>query len=103
MGFLLGCPPDLRPCRLLTYLSPNGQIGEFFGLFQMSGRLSAVIGPALWGLTIWVLSETGDLAYRIALATLAIFLILGLLILRTVKVTREPSDLDAIQPMPGLT
>ena len=62
----------------------------------MSGRLSAVIGPALWGLTIWALSETGELAYRVALATLAIFLVAGLLILRGVKVTREDSDLDAI-------
>ena len=96
MGFFWAAP-QISDRVLLTYLSPNGQIGEFFGLFQMSGRLSAVIGPALWGLTTWALSETGDLAYRIALATLAIFLILGLLVLRTVKVTRESSDLDAIE------
>ena len=88
MGFFWAAP-QISDRVLLTYLSPNGQIGEFFGLFQMSGRLSAVIGPALWGLTIWALSETGELAYRIALATLAIFLILGLLVLRSVKVTRE--------------
>ena len=99
MGFFWASP-QISDRVLLTYLSPNGQIGEFFGLFQMSGRLSAVIGPALWGLTIWALSETGELAYRIALATLAIFLILGLLVLRTVKVTRESSDLDAIQQSP---
>ena len=90
--------PQISDRVLLTYLSPNGQVGEFFGLFQMSGRLSAVIGPALWGLTIWALSETGELAYRVALATLAIFLILGLLALRGVKVTREESDLDVIEP-----
>ena len=102
MGFFWAAP-QISDRVLLTYLSPNGQIGEFFGLFQMSGRLSAVIGPALWGLTIWALSETGDLAYRIALATLAIFLILGLLVLRTVKVTRESSDLDAIEPKSATT
>ena len=95
MGFFWASP-QISDRVLLTYLSPNGQIGEFFGLFQMSGRLSAVIGPALWGLTIWALSETGELAYRVALATLAIFLVAGLLILRGVKVTREDSDLDAI-------
>ena len=96
MGFFWAAP-QISDRVLLTYLSPNGQIGEFFGLFQMSGRLSAVIGPALWGLTIWALSETGELAYRVALATLAIFLILGLLVLRSVKVTRESSDLDTIE------
>ena len=96
MGFFWAAP-QISDRVLLTYLSPNGQIGEFFGLFQMSGRLSAVIGPALWGLTIWALSETGELAYRIALGTLVIFLVAGLLVLRTVQTTRETSDLDAIE------
>ena len=96
MGFFWAAP-QISDRVLLTYLSPNGQIGEFFGLFQMSGRLSAVIGPALWGLTIWALSETGELAYRVALATLAVFLVAGLLVLRGVKVERESSDLDAVE------
>ena len=96
MGFFWAAP-QISDRVLLTYLSPNGQIGEFFGLFQMSGRLSAVIGPALWGLTTWALSETGELAYRIALGTLVIFLVAGFLTLRGVQVTRETSDLDAIE------
>ncbi len=96
MGFFWAAP-QISDRVLLTYLSPDGQVGEFFGLFQMSGRLSAVIGPGLWGLTIWALSETGDLAYRVALATLGIFLVAGLLVLRGVKVTLEESDLDAIE------
>ena len=99
MGFFWA-GPQISDRVLLTYLTPNGQIGEFFGLFQMSGRLSAVIGPALWGLTIWALSETGDLAYRVALATLGIFLVAGLLVLRGVQVTREESDLDVIEETP---
>ena len=102
MGFFWAAP-QISDRVLLTYLSPNGQIGEFFGLFQMSGRLSAVIGPALWGLTIWALSETGELAYRIALGTLAVFLVLGLIILRGVNVTREESDLDVIEQPPTQT
>ena len=99
MGFFWAAP-QISDRVLLTYLSPNGQIGEFFGLFQMSGRLSAVIGPALWGLTTWALSETGELAYRIALGTLVIFLIAGFLTLRGVQVTREESDLEAVETHP---
>ena len=99
MGFFWAAP-QISDRVLLTYLSPSGQIGEFFGLFQMSGRLSAVIGPALWGLTIWALSETGELAYRIALGTLVIFLIAGFLTLRGVQVTREESDLEAVETHP---
>ena len=97
---LFWAAPQISDRVLLTYLSPNGQIGEFFGLFQMSGRLSAVIGPALWGLTIWALSETGELAYRIALATLGIFLLAGLYFLRSVQVVREEPDVPDIE---GLT
>jgi UMF1 family MFS transporter len=100
IAIIMGCfwaVPHISDRVLLTYLSPDGQIGEFFGLFQMSGRLSAVIGPALWGATIWALSETGELRYRVALATLAFFLLAGLLLLRSVRVTREESDLDAIE------
>ena len=99
MGFFWAAP-QISDRVLLTYLSPNGQIGEFFGLFQMSGRLSAVIGPALWGLTTWALSETGELAYRIALGTLVIFLVAGFLTLRGVQVTREESDLEAVETHP---
>ncbi len=100
IGLLMGffwAGPQISDRVLLTHLSPNGQIGEFFGLFQMSGRLSAVIGPALWGLTIWALSETGELAYRIALATIGIFLVTGLFVLRGVKVAREESDIDPLE------
>ncbi len=96
MGFFWAAP-QISDRVLLTKLSPDGQIGEFFGLFQMSGRLSAVIGPALWGLTVWVLEDFGELAYRVALAQLAVFLVAGLAFMRTVKVEREASDLDALR------
>ena len=31
-------------------LTPPGRVGEFYGLYGMVGRFSAVTGPFLWGL-----------------------------------------------------
>ncbi len=82
--------PQIADRVMLTRLAPPQQIGEFFGLFQMSGRLSAVVGPALWGLTTSALLGLGDWRYRIAMFTIALFLIAGLAMMLTVREHREP-------------
>lgn len=86
--------PQIADRVLLTNLSPKGQVGEFFGLFQMSGRLSAVVGPALWALTTYALLSWEDTRYRIAVLVIALFLILGYVVLNFVQVRREPPDLE---------
>ena len=43
VGAVTGCfwgGPQIADRVMLTRLAPEGQLGEFFGLFQMSGRLS---------------------------------------------------------------
>ena len=97
IAILGGCfwaSPQIADRVLLTRLAPDGQIGEFFGLFQMSGRLSSVIGPMLWGLTTTVLLNLGELRFRIAMMMAAAFLILGLLVLLWVREQREESDVS---------
>jgi len=37
---------------LLTSLVPKETLGQFFGLYALSGRVAAVIGPLLWGLAV---------------------------------------------------
>ncbi len=39
-----------RPYMLI--LSPPRYLGQFYGLYSMVGRFSAVIGPVLWGLIV---------------------------------------------------
>ena len=56
MGVFWAVPP-ISDRVFLTRIAPEGQVGEFFGLFQMTGRLSSVIGPALWTLTTDSLCE----------------------------------------------
>ena len=78
----------------LTRLAPPEQMGEFFGLYQMAGRFAAVIGPLIWDFTTWAFSiegfiDLGDLRYRIAVLVLLVNVVLGFLVLMTVRPSRE--------------
>lgn len=84
---------------MVGVLSPRTQSGEFFGLFSVVGRTSSFIGPAVYG---WLAAEAalffqgqGQSAaaaeqggQRIAILSIAVFLVVGLLILQTVNEDR---------------
>jgi MFS transporter, UMF1 family len=69
---------------LMLQLSPPDALGEFYGLYGMVGRFSAITGPLVWGGVIYALEGTGDLAYRIAIASLLAMLLAGAWVLRGV-------------------
>ena len=69
----------------LTRLAPPERIGEFFGLYQLAGRFAAVIGPLVWGVTLWVLADWGSVRFRIAILALLVPLVLGFIVLLGVK------------------
>jgi UMF1 family MFS transporter len=46
---------------LMLQLTPPHRIGEFYGLYGMVGRFSAITGPFLWGLTTYLLVERSGL------------------------------------------
>lgn len=100
VGGCFWASPQIADRVLLTRLAPDGQVGEFFGLFQMSGRLSSAIGPLLWGITTTVLMSLGTLRFRIAMLILVAFLILGFLVLLWVREQREESDLPDADEQP---
>ncbi len=51
IGIFLGSTwTTSRP--LLTTLAPKKMLGQFFGLYSLSGRAAAIIGPLLWGGTV---------------------------------------------------
>ncbi|HVZ49991.1 MAG TPA: MFS transporter [Gemmatimonadaceae bacterium] len=84
-------------------LTPPDRVGEFYGLYGMVGRFSAVTGPALWGVTTWLLVErsglpelTGEAA---AVVTLLAMVVVSVLILR--PVTDTPRDWDALRTAAG--
>jgi UMF1 family MFS transporter len=51
---------------LLTTLAPRETLGQFFGLYALSGRAAAIIGPLLWGGTVLCLKKDNPLVNGIA-------------------------------------
>lgn len=65
---------------LIIELSPEGHEGQFFGLFSMSGRLSAVLGPFIYGTITWVFSDYGPLASRMAILSLFVMALIAFIL-----------------------
>lgn len=66
---------------LAIKLVPAGRMGEVFGLFNLVGYFSGIVGSLFWGLILLFLSPLGEIGYRIALFSLNIFLLLGFIFL----------------------
>jgi UMF1 family MFS transporter len=78
-------------------LTPPHRVGEFYGLYGMVGRFSAITGPLVWAITIGVMQRAGfetltgeALAIVVMLAMIAV----GYRILK--PVTDEPRDWAAL-------
>lgn len=69
---------------LVGQFTPSGRQGEFFGLWGLATKLSAIIGPLTYGGMIYAFEGN----HRIALLSTLIFFILGLLFLATVDEER---------------
>lgn len=66
---------------LFSLMIPKGQEAEYFGLYEISDKGTSWLGPLLFGLA---LQFTGS--YRVAILSLVIFFVLGLLLLYRVDV-----------------
>jgi UMF1 family MFS transporter len=66
-------------------LSPPAMVGEFFGLYGLAGKFSAVTGPIIWGVTLAVFEPSiGVDAYRLAILAQLILMFAGIAVLRGV-------------------
>ena len=67
-------------------LSPPDKIGEFFGLYGIAGKFSAVSGPLLYGAIVSSLLDRGwgSGAYQVGIFSFLILLVIGVLLLRGV-------------------
>ena len=60
-------------------------LGEFYGLFALSGRASAILAPLLIGLVTQVTDSR-----RLGIAVVLVFLFVGIGLLLRVKENRPP-------------
>jgi len=83
---------------LMLRLTPPDRVGEFYGLYGMVGRFSAVTGPLLWGATTWLTVEQGHLPVvrgeAFAILSLLAMMLLAFAILR--RVSDAPRDWKAL-------
>ena len=78
---------------LMLQLSPPRYLGQFYGLYAMVGRFSAIVGPVLWSLVV----DGLGLGRPIAVLTLAIWIVISMAILRGVpNEGREWGPEDAV-------
>ncbi|HET7685161.1 MAG TPA: MFS transporter [Candidatus Limnocylindria bacterium] len=70
----------------LLRLTRPDEVGEMFGLYGLAGKLSAVIGPLMYGAIIFVLDpeRIGPVAYQVAILSLLVLMVIGVLIVRGV-------------------
>ena len=65
---------------LMTKLTPEDKKTEFFGFYSFFGKSSAVVGPLVFGLVSFLSGSQ-----RIAILSVGVFFIIGMLILSKVK------------------
>ncbi|MBS0497401.1 MAG: MFS transporter [Proteobacteria bacterium] len=77
---------------LVGQFTPSGRQGEFFGLWGLATKLSAIIGPLTYGGMVYLFA--GD--HRVALLSTLAFFVLGLVMLAAVdeKRGREMAKAD---------
>jgi UMF1 family MFS transporter len=84
-------------------LSPPDKIGEFFGLYGLAGKFSAVSGPLLYGFIVKTLLDAGwgDAAYQVGILSFLVLLVIGVVLL--LGVVEPPSEPGAAAPGDGPT
>ena len=83
---------------MLLALSPPDKIGEFFGIYALTSKLSAILGPVIIGGILTLLEGYGAVSYRVAIGSLALILLLGLFLLLRVPDARPDEKVDEFAP-----
>lgn len=73
----------------IVELTPENKRGQFFGLFAFSGKVSSILGPFIYGSITLIFAEYGNLASRLALGSLIIMTLVGLVIHARIKENEE--------------
>ena len=75
---------------MLVELSPKEKIGQMFGLFGLAGRFSSILGPIIWGIIVnRAFVSLGLFKYRIAIASVLIFMLAGYIVFQGVGDPRK--------------
>ena len=78
-------------------LSPPERLGEFFGLYGLAGKFSAVTGPVLYGTIVSVLLDAGwgKGAYQVGILSFLVLMVIGIALLLGVPEPPAEDDREA--------
>jgi UMF1 family MFS transporter len=79
LGIFVG-PAQSASRSLVVHLAPRERIGQYFGVYALTGRVVTFVGPTLFG---WVTATTHS--QRAGLGVIILLLLLGLALLLRVK------------------
>ncbi len=67
---------------MMIELSPPEKLGEFMGIYNLTGKFAAVVGPLIWGGVLLLLppASYGAFGYQVAIAALGLMVLAGLII-----------------------
>ncbi len=89
---------------LMLRLTPPDRVGEFYGLYNMVGRFSAVIGPTIWAITAKLTIERNMAPARgqgIGVLVLLVMILVSVFILRRVDDAPRDWSVERIdEPVP---
>ena len=69
---------------LVGYLSPPARTAEFFGLWGLAVKLSAILGPLTYGAVTWITHGN----HRVAMLVTGVFFVIGIAILSGLNAAR---------------
>lgn len=89
-AFVAGlCMGSSQSCgrAMVGTLAPEQRAGEFYGLWALATRLSAIVGPLTYGLVTWATSGN----HRLAILMTGLFFVIGLFVLRKIEMPKSVS------------
>lgn len=83
IGFLFGAIWTVTRAAMLS-LCPKEKLNFGFSFYTLFERFSSFLGPISWGLITLLLNFLGPLRYRVAMFSMAFFIVVGILLLRKI-------------------
>ncbi|MBI2121799.1 MAG: MFS transporter [Candidatus Sungbacteria bacterium] len=87
MGFLFGAIWTVTRAAM-TALCPPEKLNFGFSFYTLAERVSTLVGPLAWGSITYFFIGLGPARYRLAVASMAIFVAIGLFFLRKVEIQK---------------
>ena len=86
IGLLFGAVWSITRTVMVT-LTPKEKMNYGMSYYTLAERFATFVGPVSWGLITWLLLSSGEIRYRIAMATMGLFVLAGLMIVRKINIT----------------